>query len=206
MPKSENKKDTKQVLMTKTSNHESLSKVLCDYAPLAIFFISYKFSGSPNPLMFATICLMIATCLALIISYILTKKISMMALFSGIILGTFGSLTLIFKDEIFIKMKPTIVNMIFALILFYGSLAKKPLISYLFGSQLKMSNQAWIKLSWRWAWFFIFLALLNEAIWRNFSTDFWVQFKVFGMMPISLIFTISQMPFMMREMKKEEQN
>jgi intracellular septation protein len=190
--------------MTKTSHHESLSKVLCDYAPLAAFFISYKFSSSPNPLMFATICLMFATFLALIISYLLTKKISKMALFSGIILGTFGSLTLIFKDEIFIKMKPTIINMIFALILFYGSLTKKPLISYLFGTQLKISDQAWIKLSWRWAWFFIFLAFLNEAIWRSFSTDFWVQFKVFGMMPISLIFTISQMPFMMKEMKKEE--
>ena len=186
------------------SSKESFSKILCDYAPLAVFFISYKFIASPNPLFFATICLMITTFLALVVSYILTKKISKMALFSGLLLGTFGGLTIIFKDEIFIKLKPTIINILFAAILFYGSLTKKPLISYLFGSQLTMSDKAWLTLSFRWAWFFLFLAILNEIIWRNYSTDFWVQFKVFGMMPISLVFTITQMPFMMKEMKKEE--
>jgi intracellular septation protein len=188
--------------MTTPSSHGSITKTLCDYAPLAVFFIAYKFIESPNPLIFATICLLITTFVTLIISYILTKKISMMALFSGIILGTFGGLTIIFKDEIFIKMKPTIINLIFAAILFYGYFTKKPLISYLFGTQLRMSDQAWLKLSCRWACFFMFLALLNEVIWRNYSTDFWVQFKVFGMMPISLIFTFTQIPFMMKEMQK----
>lgn len=189
--------------MTNKSN-ESLSKILCDYAPIIVFFISYKTSHDANPLFFATICLMITTFFALVISYILTKKISIMALASGLLLGTFGGLTLIFKDEIFIKLKPTIINLLFAAILFYGSIAKKPLISYLFGSQLIMSTKAWITLSWRWAYFFLFLAILNEIIWRNFSTDFWVQFKLFGMMPISLIFTITQTPFILREMKKSE--
>lgn len=185
---------------TQNSN-ESLSKILCDYAPLVVFFISYKFIQSPNPLFFATVCLMIATFIALIISYILTRKISTMALFSGLILGTFGALTIIFKDETFIKMKPTIINCIFAVILLYGYLTQKPIISHLFGSQLKMSDKAWITLSLRWALFFVFLAMLNEIIWRNYSTDFWVQFKVFGMMPLSLVFTLTQMPFMMREMQ-----
>ncbi|MBU6338417.1 MAG: septation protein A [Rickettsiales bacterium] len=183
-------------------NKEALSKILCDYAPLAIFFVAYKLNKGENPLLFATICLLISTFISLIISYILTKHISKMALFSGLILGTFGGLTIIFKDENFIKIKPTIINLVFAAILFYGYFTKKPLISYLLGTEIKMSNSAWLKLSLRWALFFVFLALLNEIIWRSFPTDFWVQFKVFGILPISIIFTISQMPFMMREMKK----
>lgn len=185
-----------------SKNKESLSKILCDYAPLAIFFIAYKLNYGENPLLFATICLLISTFVALLISYILIRHISKMALFSGLILGTFGGLTIFFKDEIFIKMKPTIINLVFAAILFYGYINKKPLISHLFGTHIKMSNQAWLKISLRWAFFFLFLALLNEIIWRNFTTDFWVQFKVFGILPISLLFTISQMPFMMKEMEK----
>lgn len=189
--------------MTKKSTHSTI-EAICDYFPLAIFFIAYKFSKSAEPLIFATICLMIATLAALITSYVVAKKISTTALFSGIILGFFGALTIFFKNEIFIKTKPTIINLLFAAILLYGHFVKKPLIAKLFGSQIKMSDAAWTRLSWRWAWFFIFLAILNELIWRNFSTDFWVQFKVFGMMPLSIIFTITQMPFMIREMKKAE--
>lgn len=185
-------------------NSEAFANFLCDYAPLLVFFISYKFNGSENALLDATIHLVIATLIALLISYILTKKIAKTALFSAILLSIFGSLTVLLKDETFIKMKPTIVNLIFAATLFYGYFSKKPLLSYLLGAQIKISNQAWIILSWRWAWFFIFLSCLNEIIWRNFATDFWVQFKVFGMMPISLIFTASQFPFMMKEMKKFE--
>ncbi len=191
--------------MTSTEkSHEPLVKLLCDYLPLAVFFISYKFIQSPQPLVLATINLMIATFVALIISYFLTKKIAKMALFSGMILGIFGGLTIILKDDIFIKMKPTIINLLFATILLFGYFNKKPWLSKVLGGQMKLSDQAWLVLSLRWACFFIFLAILNEVIWRNFPTDFWVQFKVFGMMPISLIFTISQIPFMVKEIKKEE--
>lgn len=191
--------------MTKSSHkksHDSLAKFLCDYVPLGVFFISYKFSKGPDPLIYATIHLMIATFIALIIAYILTRKIAMMALFSGTILGVFGALTILLKDDIFIKLKPTIINLIFAAILFYGYFSKKPLLSYLLGGQIEMRNHAWLVLSWRWGWFFIALAALNEIIWRGFPTDFWVQFKVFGMMPLSLLFTISQIPFMIKEIKK----
>lgn len=186
----------------KQNHHDSLVKFLCDYLPLGVFFISYKFLKSPDPLIFATINLMIATFVALLLSYILTRKIPKMALFSGIILGVFGALTILLKDDIFIKLKPTIINLIFAAILFYGYFTKKPFLSNLFGEQIEMSNKAWLTLSWRWGCFFIALAVLNEVIWRSFSTDFWVQFKVFGMMPLSLLFTVSQVPFMMKEMKK----
>lgn len=185
-------------------SHNSLTKFLYDYLPLIVFFTCYKFSKTEHPLITATIYMVITTLSALIFSYVLTRKIPIVALFSGILLTFFGCLTIFLQDEKFIKIKPTIVNLLFATILFYGYLAKKPLLSYLLEGQVKMSNQAWLILSLRWAIFFIFLALLNETIWRCFSTDFWVQFKVFGMMPISLIFTISQLPFMMRETKKME--
>jgi intracellular septation protein len=144
------------------------------------------------------------TFITLIVSYFITRKISLVPLFSAIVLGFFGSLTIFLKDEIFIKTKPTIINLIFALILLYGYFSKKPLLSYLLGEQIKIDDRAWLVLSLRWACFFLVLAGLNEFIWRSFSTDLWVQFKVFGMMPLSLIFTVSQMPFMIREMKKTQ--
>lgn len=186
---------------TKKSN-EGFAKFLYDYLPLIVFFLTFKLSKSPNPLITATIYMLITTTIALTISYILTKKIPNVALFSAIILAIFGGLTIILKDELFIKLKPTIVNVIFALILFYGYFSKKPLLSYLLGDSLKMSQSAWLILSLRWGLFFIFLAILNEFIWRSFATDLWVKFKVFGMMPITLIFTISQVPFMIKEIKK----
>jgi intracellular septation protein len=148
--------------------------------------------------------MVITTFFTLIIAYIFTKKIPKVALFSGIILGIFGSLTIFFENEIFIKIKPTIVNLLFAGVLIYGNLSKKPLISNLLEGQIRMSNAAWLILSRRWAIFFIFLAILNEVIWRGFPTEFWVKFKVFGIMPLSMIFTFFQIPFMMREMKKEK--
>jgi intracellular septation protein len=184
--------------------HSSSLKFLYDYLPLIIFFLCYKFAKTPNPLITATIFMVITTVIALSISWLLTRVIPMMALISAIVLTIFGGLTVLLQDDIFIKMKPTIINSLFAIILLYGFFSKKTFLSYVLGEQVKMNNEAWHVLSLRWAIFFIFLAVLNEIIWRNFSTDFWVQFKVFGMMPISLIFTISQIPFMIKEMKKSE--
>jgi intracellular septation protein len=185
---------------------ESTTKFLYDYLPLIVFFAIYKLAKTPDPLVTATIYMIATTFIALIISYFLTGKIPTVALVSGITLGIFGGLTIFLKNDIFIKMKPTIINVIFAAILFYGYFKKKPFLSYILGEQIKMDNRAWLTLSARWGFFFLILAILNELIWRNFSTDFWVQFKVFGMMPISLIFTVFQVPFMIREMKKMEGN
>jgi intracellular septation protein len=186
--------------------HNSSIKFLYDYLPLIVFFLCYKFSNTPNPLITATIFMVITTAIALAVSYVMTRTIPTVALFSAVVLAFFGGLTVFFQDELFIKIKPTIINLIFAAILLYGFFTKKPLLSYLLGEQIKMNNKAWIILSLRWAVLFITLAILNEIIWRNYSTDFWVQFKVFGMMPISLLFTISQVPFMMREIKKFEES
>jgi len=188
----------------KKSNNFFL-KFLYDYLPLIVFFTVYKLSKSSNPLIDATIYMIIVTIFAMIISLILKQEIPKIALFSALILSIFGSLTILLQDEIFIKLKPTIVNLIFSTILFYGYFSQKPLLSYLLGSQIKISENSWLILSLRWALFFVFLAFLNELVWRNFSTDFWVKFKVFGMMPITLIFTISQMPFIIKEIKKELQ-
>jgi intracellular septation protein len=193
--------------MKKINTHKhkadsGLMKFLYEYLPLIVFFACYKLAKTPNPLITATIYMIVTTIIALIIAYILTRKIPMLPLVSAIVLGIFGSLTIFSHNEIFIKTKPTIINLLFAAILFYGFFGKKLFLSYLLGDKIKMSNEAWHTLSLRWGLFFIFLAALNEIIWRNFSTDFWVQFKVFGMMPISMIFTLSQVPFMMKEMKK----
>ncbi len=189
--------------MTKKS-HESFANILCDYVPLVIFFIFYKFIPSSNPLITATIALVISSLVAILASYLLTKKVAKVALFSAIILTFFGSATIFLHDDIFIKMKPTVVNLTFSIILFYCYFAKKLWLSNLLGSKIQISEKSWLQLSLRFAVFFTFLAILNEIIWRSSSTDFWVQFKVFGMMPISIIFMLSQMPFLMREMEKFE--
>ena len=188
---------------------EGIAKFLCDYLPLIIFFIAYKVPKSflinyhLEPLIFATICLVFTAIISLIISYILIKKISQIALFSTIILTIFGSLTAIFNDEIFIKIKPTIINLIFAIILIVSYLKKKPILAILFESQIQMSKQSWLTLSLRFGCYFIFLAILNEIIWRNFATDFWVDFKVFGMMTLSIIFMILQFPFLVSNIQKD---
>jgi intracellular septation protein len=127
-----------------------------------------------------------------------------MPLFSAIILGIFGSITIFSGNEIFIKMKPTLLNLLFALILFFGYFFKKPFLKYIFASKVELSEEAWILLSKRWGLFFIFLAVLNEIIWRNFTTDFWVKFKVFGILIISLIFTLTQLPYMLGSINKSD--
>lgn len=190
--------------MSSQRKKENWSKFLCDYFPLIIFIGVFKLSKSQDPILPATLWMIVATFFALIISYILTKKIAKMPLISGIVLGFFGALTLISGDDFFIKIKPTIINLLFAILLFFGYFAKKPLISYLFAGEIKLNVNAWHILSWRWAWFFVFLALLNEIVWRNFSTEFWVSFKMFGMFPISMIFTILQIPFMLKNMEKKK--
>lgn len=186
------------------SSKEAWSKFLCDYLPLIIFIAVYKFSKAPDPLIPATLCLLVSSFIALLVAYLMTKKIAKMPLISAIILGIFGGLTLISGNDLFIKIKPTLINLFFAAILLYGYFSKRPIIKHLFGENLKMPNQAWLDLSLRWGVFFIFLAILNEVIWRNFTTDFWVNFKVFGVFPITMIFTISQVPFMIKNIKKEK--
>ena len=169
---------------------KSVYKLFIDIGPLAIFFIFYTRSGLQE----AILPLMIATVIAVIISYVLERKIPIMATMGAGIVLIFGGLTIYFNDEIFIKMKPTIINAIFAMILYGGVLFKKPLLKYLLGAALKLEEKGWKILTQRWIAFFITLAILNEIVWRTQTTDFWVNFKVFGILPITFIFTMTQFP------------
>ena len=170
---------------------KSISKLLIDIGPLAVFFIFYKINGD---LIDAILPLMVATIIAILASYILEKKIPIMPTFGAGVLLIFGGLTLLFDNKIFIFMKPTIINFIFAAILYGGIILKKPLLKYFLGSALKLEEEGWNTLTHRWIAFFVALAILNEIVWRTMSEDLWVNFKVFGILPITIIFTMTQIP------------
>ena len=137
---------------------------------------------------------MAATVLALTVSWIMSRTLPIMPLVSGIVVLVFGALTLWLHNDTFIKMKPTIVNSLFGVILLGGLLFGKALLGYVFDQAFKLDAEGWRKLTFRWGLFFFVLAVLNEVVWRNFTTDQWVTFKVWGVMPITVIFTMFQMP------------
>ena len=170
-------------------------KFLTDFGPLLIFFIIY-FKNEQN-LKLAIPPFVIATLLSLAIIYVLDKKIPMMPLTSGIIITLFGGLTLYFDNKIFFYMKPTVVNLIFAGVLFFGKFfTRKPLLKIFFQNSIKLQDEGWEILSYRWIYFFIFIAILNELAWRTQTEAFWVNFKVWGLLPISFLFIASQIPLM----------
>jgi intracellular septation protein len=169
---------------------KSFYKLLIDIGPLAVFFIFYTRSG----LQASILPFMVATVIAVLLSYILEKKIPIMPTVGAGIVLLFGGLTIYFDNDIFFKMKPTIINVLFAVILYGGILINKPLLKYLLGAALKLEETGWKILTQRWIGFFIALAILNEIVWRTQSTDVWVNFKVFGILPITFIFTMTQFP------------
>ena len=169
---------------------KSLYKLLIDIGPLAVFFIFYTRSG----LQASILPFMVATVIAVLFSYILEKKIPIMPTVGAGIVLLFGGLTIYFDNDVFFKMKPTIINILFAVILYGGILINKPLLKYLLGAALKLEEAGWKILTQRWIGFFIALAVLNEIVWRTQSTDVWVNFKVFGILPITFIFTMTQFP------------
>ena len=167
-----------------------LYKLLIDIGPLAVFFIFYTRSG----LQASILPFMVATVIAVLFSYILEKKIPIMPTVGAAIVLLFGGLTIYFDNDVFFKMKPTIINVLFAVILYGGIVTNKPLLKYLLGAALKLEETGWKILTQRWIGFFIALAVLNEIVWRTQSTDIWVNFKVFGILPITFIFTMTQFP------------
>ena len=169
---------------------KSFYKLLIDIGPLAVFFIFYTRSG----LQASILPFMVATVIAVLFSYILEKKIPIMPTVGAGIVLLFGGLTIYFDNDVFFKMKPTIINLLFAIILYGGIFINKPLLKYLLGAALKLEETGWKILTQRWIGFFIALAVLNEIVWRTQSTDIWVNFKVFGILPITFIFTMTQFP------------
>ncbi|HJO76064.1 MAG TPA: septation protein A [Pelagibacteraceae bacterium] len=173
--------------------NRSVIKLLTDFGPLLIFFVIY-FNYDQN-LMLAIPPFIIATLIALAVVYFLEKKIPMMPLMSGIIITLFGGLTLYFDNKIFFYMKPTIINLLFAGVLFFGKyFTRKPLLKIVFQNALNLEREGWEKLNYHWICFFIFVAVLNEIVWRTQSEAFWVHFKVWGLIPISFLFVASQVP------------
>jgi intracellular septation protein len=171
-----------------------LWKLVLEAGPLVIFFIANSYHG----IFYATGAFMIATVLSLAVSKAKFGRIPIMPLVSGVFVLVFGALTLYLQEDFFIKIKPTIVNLLFAAILFGGLFAGHSLLRHLFGEVFHLTDRGWRLLTFRWACFFVFLAILNEIVWRNFSTDFWAGFKLMGVMPITMIFAIAQLGLIQR--------
>ena len=164
-------------------------KIISDFGPLLIFFIFYKKYGMIQ----AILPLIIATVISIIIMYCFEKKISPMPIIGAVLVSVFGGLTIYFDNKVFFYMKPTIINILFALILMYGKFfLKKSLLQLLLENSIKLKDEGWKILTDRWIYFFVFLAFLNEMVWRTQSEEIWVQFKVFGILPITFVFTIFQ--------------
>ena len=173
--------------------HRPIIKLLADFGPLLIFFVIYF--NNDNNLKIAIPPFIIATLIALAVVYFLEKRIPMVPLAGGILITLFGGLTLYFDNKVFFYMKPTIINLLFAGVLFFGKFfTKKPLLKMFFQSAFDLEDEGWKRLNYRWIGFFIFVAILNEIVWRTQSEVFWVNFKVWGLLPISFVFAASQFP------------
>lgn len=176
-------------------------KLLVEFGPIVVFFATYKYSD----IFMATMLMLAVTGVGLIISYIIDRRISMPLLISGSVLLLTGSITLVSGDPMFIKMKPTIVNFVFGAILLAGYLKGNGLIKYVFASAIKMSDQCWIILSKRFSYYFFTVAIINELVWRNYPEEFWVNFKVFGFVPLTVLFILLQTPFIYRNQLKDKE-
>ena len=179
--------------MDKTQPHP-LFKLATELGPLLVFFaVNAKFH-----LFVATAAFMIAIVAAMVASYVVTRHVPLMAIVTGIVVLVFGTLTLVLHDETFIKVKPTIVYSLFAAVLGGGLLFGRSFIAIMFDQMFNLTHAGWRILTLRWALFFLAMAILNEVIWRTQSTDFWVGFKAFGVVPLTMLFAITQMPLIKR--------
>jgi len=171
--------------------NKSLLKFITDIGPLVIFFLIY-YNNDKN-LKIAIPPLIVATIISILIVWILEKKIPMVPLLGGILITFFGGLTIYFDNPVFIYLKPTIINILFGLALLFGKyFTKEPVLKKILGKSIPLSDEGWEILNKRWMYFFFALALLNEIVWRTQSEEFWVNFKVWGMLPITFIFTAFQ--------------
>ncbi|MEZ2129849.1 MULTISPECIES: septation protein A [unclassified Sinorhizobium] len=189
--------------------HHPLLKLVLELGPLLVFFFGNlrgpwlvqelpALASLGGPLFVATALFMAATVISLVVSKIVLGHLPIMPFVSGIVVVIFGSLSIWLQNETFIKMKPTIVNTLFGVVLLGGLVFGRSLLGYVFNAAFQLDEAGWRKLTLRWGIFFLFLAVLNEVVWRNFSDDFWVAFKVWGTMPITILFTLAQMPLIMK--------
>ena len=211
-----------------TKNVNPLLKIVLEIGPLGVFFLSFRYGrallefpavsgliepltgtdalvGPSGPLFVATVFFMIAIAASLGVSWTLTRHLPRMALVTGIVVACFGGLTLWLQDETFIKMKPTIVNGIFALILGFGLVRGRSYLKDLMSETLPMDDKGWLIFTQRWIMFFVCMAALNEVVWRSQTTEFWVTFKTFGSLPLTFVFLALQWPLLKRHMVEEEE-
>lgn len=177
-----------------TAGENFLEKLAVELGPLIVFFGVNAAAG----IFAATAAFMVVTLISLGFAQWRYRKLPVMPLVSGVVVLIFGTLTLYLRDETFIKLKPTLVYLVFAALLGAGLLFRKPLLELLLGSALKLTEEGWRKLTVRWMLFFIVMAVVNEAVWRNFSTDVWVSFKAFGFLPMTFLFALAQLPLLQR--------
>lgn len=204
-----------------------LVKLILEIGPLAVFFLGFQFAprllarpgvhdalamltgpealaGKSGPLLLATALFMLAIAASLTASWLLTRRLPRMAVVTGIVVAVFGGLTLWLGDGTFIKMKPTVVNGLFALILGFGLLQGRSYLKYLMGDAMPLTDEGWMIFTRRWVMFFIFLAVLNEVVWRTQSEEFWVSFKTFGNLPLTFAFIALQWPLLRRHAIEEK--
>jgi intracellular septation protein len=175
-------------------------KLVLDIGPLVLFFIANQRFG----IFTATGAFMVTVLIALAVSYVLTRHVAMMPIVTAVVVLIFGSLTLVFHDELFIKLKPTIIYLLFGVALLGGLFFGKPLLGMVLDSVFDLTDEGWRKLTWRWALFFFFLAAVNEIVWRTQTTDFWVSFKLFGVLPFTFAFGALQYPLLMKYSREKK--
>lgn len=176
-------------------------KIALELGPLVLFFAGNSYGG----IYVATGLFMVATLVALVAMWVLVRRIAVMPLISALVVVVFGTLTLVLQDDHFIKLKPTLVNALFGAALLGGLALRKPLLPYVFDGMVQLTDAGWRILTLRWGAFFLVMALVNEVVWRNFSTDTWVSFKTFGYLPLTILFALAQAPLMSRyELKANE--
>lgn len=177
-------------------------RFLLDLGPLAVFFVS----NARWDIFVATGTFMVAIVVSLAISYAIERRLPLLPVVTAIMVLFFGALTLILNDELFIKLKPTIANLLLAGALFVGLALGRSFLKTVLGAVFELQETGWKKLTWRWAWFFVLLAVLNEIVWRTMSTDAWVNFKVFGIMPLTIAFSMLQLPLLQRYRLEDADN
>ncbi|GEO16544.1 septation protein A [Microvirga aerophila] len=197
--------------MTQQKRLPPLLKLALELGPLVLFFLTNayadRFGYADNQRIYAATGLfVIATLAALTVNYALIRKLPIMPMVSAVVVVVFGGLTLALQNDVFIKLKPTIVNTMFGIILLGGLYFRKPLLAIVLDSMFELTEEGWRKLTFRWALFFFALAILNEIVWRTQTTDFWVSFKVFGIMPLTILFALAQTPLLLRhDMSKKDE-
>jgi intracellular septation protein len=173
-------------------------RLALEAGPLLLFFIANQTAG----IMPATAVFMAATVVAVVLSIKLEKRWPIMPMVGCVFVLIFGGLTLWLDNDLFIKLKPTVVNLLFAAILFTGLATGRNFLKLMMGTVFELTELGWRILTWRWAVFFVVLAAINEVVWRGFSTEFWAGFKLFGILPLTLVFAMAQMPVLMRHQEK----